>query len=142
MAMVLPLQNIDEKTAEIAFRPAQQVVFLLLPQVQLLDLAGAAQVFHTATRLGAAYELTYCGALPEITSAQGLLLGALRPLETVTKADLVLIPGVSSENRRLHKPLLDEAARVWLGWFYNAHTPIGSICTGAFALGEAGLLDG
>lgn len=140
--MVQPLQNIDEKTTQIAFRSAQQVVFLLLPQVQLLDLAGAAQVFHTATRLGAAYELTYCGEHSEITSAQGLLLGALRPLETVTKADLVLIPGVSSENRRLHKPLLDEVARAWLRQFYSAHTPIGSICTGAFALGEAGLLDG
>ncbi|MFC7479351.1 hypothetical protein ACFQX7_03755 [Luedemannella flava] len=38
-----------------------KVVFLLAPGVHLLDLAGPAQVFHTAAALGAAYGLHYVG---------------------------------------------------------------------------------
>jgi hypothetical protein len=53
----------------------------------------------------------------ELTSAQGLMLGALRPLTVDIAADLVLIPSVSSENGGLHKPLLDEGARTCLANF-------------------------
>src|SRR5689334_22454896 len=92
----------------------KHVIFLLLPQVQLLDLGGPAQVFHTATRLGAEYNLIFCGAEEQITSAQGLLLGGLKPITALPAADLVLIPGISSENDNLNQPLLDEEICHWL----------------------------
>ena len=48
----------------------QRVIFLLLPDVHLLDLAGPAQVFHTATRLGASYQLLFCAHQEALLSAQ------------------------------------------------------------------------
>lgn len=120
----------------------KHVIFLLLPQVQLLDLGGPAQVFYTAARLGAPYELTFCGAQEYLNSAQGLMLGGLQPVGALPSADLVLIPGISTHNDLLSKPLLDDDSRRWLQQVYAAGTPLASVCTGAFALGEAGLLDG
>lgn len=58
----------------------QQVVFLLLDGVELLDLAGPAQVFSIAASLGAPYCLHFCGNISGARSAQGLILGGLEAL--------------------------------------------------------------
>ena len=52
------------------------VVFLLAPRLHLLDLAGPAQAFGTATELGHEYRLLYVGEREEITTAQGICLQA------------------------------------------------------------------
>lgn len=44
----------------------RRVLFLVLPQVNLLDLAGPAQVFHVAARLGIPYKLLFCANQSEI----------------------------------------------------------------------------
>jgi len=50
------------------------VVFLVLPGVQLLDLAGPTQVFDTAARLfGAPYTLLFCSASDEIAQRKGFI---------------------------------------------------------------------
>lgn len=118
----------------------QRVVFLVLEGVELLDLAGPAQVFSMAASLGASYSLHFCGNMGGVRSAQGLFLGQLESLPSISANDLVMVAGVALE--QLNQPLLDVATRDWL---INAHTNgtrIISICTGAIVLGEAGLLDG
>ncbi len=120
----------------------KHVIFLLLPQVQLLDLGGPAQVFYTAARLGAPYKLSFCASQEHVNSAQGLMLGGLQPPGALPPANLLLIPGISSENELLSRPLLDDDIYRWLQQINAAGTPIASVCTGAFALGEAGILDG
>jgi transcriptional regulator GlxA family with amidase domain len=73
----------------------QNVVFFLPSNVQLLDLAGPAQVFDAAIQLGARYTLTFCSHRAMQTSSQGLVLAQLAPLPSVTADDLVIVPGVN-----------------------------------------------
>ncbi|MER8070726.1 helix-turn-helix domain-containing protein [Streptomyces sp. NPDC094034] len=124
-----------------------RTVVLVLPEVNLLDLAGPVQVFDTAAFLGAGYRLEYVSELPETASAQGLRLAGLAALpETVVgPGDLVLVPGprltAGSDRPSAARPLVPEAAVHWLRAAYDAGARIASVCSGAAALGEAGLLD-
>jgi transcriptional regulator GlxA family with amidase domain len=120
----------------------QRVLFLVLPQVNLLDLAGPAQVFHTAARLGMPYRLIFCAHRPEVCSAQGLVFGHLQPLAPVQHGDLVIVPGLQLDSEVARRGLWEPVISRWLRQAYDAGSPIASVCTGAFALGEAGLLDG
>jgi transcriptional regulator GlxA family with amidase domain len=118
----------------------RRVIFLVLPDVQLLDLAGPAQVFDTAARLlGAPYTLSYCAASDEIRSKQQLYLAHLEQLPDIGQNDLILVPGAGTPPFN-DRGLLDTPTKQWLQESYHAGTQIASICTGAMALGEAGLL--
>lgn len=124
----------------IAATVKQRVIFLVLGGVELLDLAGPAQVFSTAASLGAPYSLHFCANNPGVLSAQGLFLGQLEPLPSVCANDLVIVAGVALN--QLNQTLLDADTRCWLFDAHTHGTRIASICTGAAVLGEAGLLDG
>jgi transcriptional regulator GlxA family with amidase domain len=118
---------------------ARRVVLALVEGAEVLDFAGPLQAFHEANGLlpQPGYELLLCAAAGQLSTAQGLCLTALKPLPEVTGQDLVLVPGY-----RLDK---DTPPRELIGWLRRAAQTgarICSICTGAFALGEAGLLDG
>ncbi|MEI2579918.1 GlxA family transcriptional regulator [Scytonema sp. PRP1] len=117
-----------------------RVIFLVLNGVELLDLAGPAQVFSMAASLGAPYSLHFCANNLGVRSAQGLFLGQLEPLPSVCANDVVMVAGVALD--QLNQPLLDSDTRRWLINAYTNGTRIASICTGAIVLGEAGLLDG
>src|SRR5262245_20122988 len=126
--------------AEMRRRAVQprRVIVLLLPEVHLLDLAGPVQAFYEANAFGGAYEILHTAAVPRIRSAQGLVLSELeQPLEP-TSRDLVLVPGIDSST-------LERLTHVPTAWLRKAHASgarLASICSGAFALGSAGLLDG
>jgi transcriptional regulator GlxA family with amidase domain len=120
--------------------PQRRVVFLVLPGVQLLDLAGPTQVFDTAARLfGAPYTLLFCSASDEIRSAQGLHLARLEPLPEIDGNSLILVPGTGASPSN-SRALLDRSAKQWLQESYHAGAQIASICSGTAVLGEAGLL--
>lgn len=118
----------------------QRVIFLVLGGVELLDLAGPAQVFSMAASLGAPYSLHFCANNPLVRSAQGLFLGQLEPLPSVCASDVVMVAGVALD--QLNQPVLDSDTRRWLIDAHTNGTRIASVCTGAVVLGEAGLLDG
>jgi transcriptional regulator GlxA family with amidase domain len=117
-------------------------VFLLLPNLNLLDLAGPLQVFQAAAHMGASYQVVFCASQPELVCAQGLTVAYVGPLQEIEKGDIVLVPGVSLEGRELDVRGVDQATIRWLTESYQAGAHIASVCTGAFVLGEAGLLDG
>lgn len=117
----------------------RRVLFLVLPHVHVLDLAGAVQVFFEASGLGGSYGLRYVGAGDSVVTAQGLRLAALEPLPEVDPGDVVFVPGTDS--RRLGD-LADHVPVRWLRSARDAGATVCSVCTGAFALGIAGLLDG
>lgn len=110
---------------------------LVLPDVHLLDLSGPVQALYEANGFGADYRLTFCARAKEIVSAQGLALGRLAALPPADAVDLVLVPGtVSAKLDRLEVPVR---------WLRDAHAHgarIASVCSGAFALAQAGLLAG
>src|SRR5690606_10675752 len=76
-----------------ADRIVTQVVFLLVPGVHLLDLAGPAQVFATAADDGYGYQLHYVAERAEVPTAQGLPVRAAVHWPRLTPADLVIVPG-------------------------------------------------
>jgi len=118
----------------------RRVVFLLLPKVHLLDLAGPAQAFHAATNHGAGYELRFCASSTETSSAQGLIFKTETELPEVRRDDLIVIPGQWS--KYMNGPLLTARIKAWLRDAYKSGAHLASVCSGAFALGEAGFLNG
>ena len=125
-----------EITAPARFRE-RRVLVVLNPDVHLQDMAGPVQVFDEASRLGGAYSLSYCGLDSAVRSAQGLLLAGLQPLPAPRETDLVLVPGTESAKLDALAAPVD-----WLRAASEAGARIASVCTGAFALARAGLLDG
>jgi transcriptional regulator GlxA family with amidase domain len=85
------------------------------------------------------YTILFCAASEEIRSTRRLYLSHLQPLPEIDGSDLVLVPG-TGKSPLDGQTLLDAAIRRWLQESYQAGAHIASICTGASALGEAGLL--
>lgn len=112
-----------------------RVVALALPEVVAFDLAIPAQVFgHHDERLR--YSFTTCSVRPgAVPSTTGYAVEARCGLEALAEADTVVVPGYAPHDPPA-PPVLDalRAAAV-------RGTRMVSVCTGAFALAAAGLLD-
>jgi transcriptional regulator GlxA family with amidase domain len=117
------------------------VVFLLAPQLHLLDLAGPAQAFSTAADLGHDYQLRYVGEREDIPTAQGISLRAELSWPDLGPDDLIVIPGWRSPAHESHVKF-SGATLDRLRAHHHGGGIVASVCAGAFALGQAGLLDG
>jgi transcriptional regulator GlxA family with amidase domain len=118
-----------------------QVVFLLVPKLHLLDLAGPAQVFSTANDLGYGYELSYVAEVDEIPTAQGVPVKARLEWPELGPDDLIVVPGWRSPSLSPVPPI-GPATRQRLRSHHAGGGSVASVCSGADALGAAGLLDG
>ncbi len=118
-----------------------RVVFLLSPNLHLLDLAGPAQVFSTAADLGCDYQLSYAAEQEDVPTAQGAVLRAEVRWPRVGPGDLVLVPGWRAWDLRPRNGPGPRAIDL-LREHYAAGGTVASVCAGADALGRAGLLDG
>ncbi|MDX6250758.1 MAG: hypothetical protein QOF10_4118 [Kribbellaceae bacterium] len=118
-----------------------KVVFLLVPKLHLLDLAGPAQAFSTANDLGCGYDLYYVAEVDEIVTAQGVPIKAEREWPDLGPADLIVVPGWRSPKLSPHTPI-GAATKQRLRSHHAAGGRVASVCSGADALGAAGLLDG
>ena len=125
-------------------RFAKRVWFLVSPRTGLLNLAGPWEVFgHANEVIGReVYDLEALGpSAPIAYTRHGLTLGGLRPLPARPgrMPDVVIVAGASPVN-----PLPSDQAPIvqWLRRYCWRIPTIVSICTGAFILGEAGILDG
>lgn len=125
-------------------RSPKRVWFLVAPRTGLLNIGGPWEVLgHANEVLGrTAYELTLVGPSgPTIPTRHGLVVGGVRPLprSTTRPPDVAIVTGGSPRT-----PVPEAEARL-ASWLRRHHAGIGtivSICTGAFVLGAAGLLDG
>ncbi|MFC7550353.1 GlxA family transcriptional regulator [Plantactinospora sp. GCM10030261] len=118
-----------------------RVVFLLLPRLHLLDLAGPAQVFSTAADEGLDYRLHYVAERAEVMTAQGLPVRASVDWPALDPADLVVVPGWQAPHLLGTGPMTAATGRRLAG-HHAAGGIVASVCSGADALGRAGLLDG
>jgi transcriptional regulator GlxA family with amidase domain len=118
-----------------------KVVFLLAPGLHLLDLAGPAQAFSSAADYGQDYELRYVGEQEDVPTTQGVPLRASTSWPSLTPDDLVLVPGWRAASPD-HRVKFGSQTLEWLHEHHRFGGTVASVCAGAFALGEAGLLDG
>jgi transcriptional regulator GlxA family with amidase domain len=118
-----------------------QVVFVLVPGVHLLDLAGPAQVFSTANGLGLGYRLSFIAEREVVRSAQGLPVQTETNWPALGSDDLVVVPGWTGDTLAGTGPLTPATLRALSAHHHGGGT-VASVCAGADALGRAGLLDG
>jgi transcriptional regulator GlxA family with amidase domain len=112
-----------------------RVAILVVDGVLPLDFGIPAQVFLERPWLP--YRTTLCGERPQIAVATGYSLVVPGTLADVRRADTVIVPGVVDHGRVFSDDVLDA-----LRYVHRRGRRVVSICTGAFALAAAGLLDG
>ena len=118
------------------------VAMALFPDFLLLDMAGPLEVFSIANRYlppAQHYRILTLGTEPgPLRASNGVMVQADLLLEQALDAyDLLLVPGGPGAYNECHPALLP-----WLKAAVPRARRFGSICTGAFVLGYAGLLDG
>lgn len=119
--------------------PARSVVILVYEGAKLLDVAGPADVFGEANRMGADYRIAVVspdGA--DVTTSVGIRLSVDGGPELAAAADTVIVAGADLYPSTTVPRALADAART----LSRDARRLASICTGAFILAEAGLLDG
>ena len=127
-----------------ADRIVTQVVFLLVPRVHLLDLAGPAQVFSTAADFGAAYELRYVAEQEDVPTARVCRCGAdtTWPDARRRRPGRGARAGASPTAQPAQRPPTVDAPAGCAEHHDRGGGIVASVCAGADALGRAGLLDG
>jgi len=124
-------------------RSTRRVWFLVVPHIGVLDVAGPWEVLgHANDVLGrVAYELEAFGPrAPAVETRHGLIVGGIRPLPSSAERlpDVAIVAGAPV--RPL--PAVDTGLVPWLRRVHARIPIVVSICTGAFVLGAAGVLDG
>lgn len=125
--------------------PMKQVVIVLYDDVQLMDVAGPAEVLSVANALSETplYELHYFSIYEQqsVKTSAGTNLSC-RPISefSLEKIDLLIIPG--GHNFVVLQRLADEHFMQQIARLCALADIKASICMGSFFLGELGLLDG
>ena len=122
-------------------------VLILIPDgSQLLDVAGPAQVVETARLIGAPYELHFVGTAEQRRTKLGLRFAGIEKLPKPQENDWIVVAGQAAYDPttrcvNVRNPFASEEERDWLAQAHAKGARLSSVCSGAFALGEAGALD-
>jgi transcriptional regulator GlxA family with amidase domain len=118
----------------------RRVVITGPPPVQILDVAGPLEVFSNVS--GYTVQLANPGTERTLKTNRGILLGDATPIAEFDGPDgaidtLIVVGGPGAESG-----IYDPAFVAWITKAAKRSRRIASICTGAFLLAKAGLLDG
>jgi len=127
--------------------PTRRISLLIFPRVHLMNIAGPLDVFTRASvgltrggkRGSPAYEieLLTMDDLPLVTASGLRLVGGRQWTQAAARIDTLLLIAGSELDSSLAPEL-----RAWLRESADRVRRIGSVCSGAFALAAAGILDG
>lgn len=123
------------------------VGILIFPEVEILDFCGPFEVFATTVSAAESngnpparlFEVLAIAEHPDVLACRGgLLVQPNRTLDDHPPLDIIVIPGgYGTEPLMKNRVVLD-----WIAGQRRGGALTTSVCTGAFLLGAAGLLDG
>ena len=123
-------------------KTSKTIAILALPGMQLLDVSGPLDVFAQANletgREAYALKVVACEAGPVSSSSGARLLPDAVVGEPLGALDTFIVAGAPHAASMHYKPEL----LAWIRHSAGQARRFGSVCTGAFALAAAGLLDG
>jgi transcriptional regulator GlxA family with amidase domain len=119
---------------------ARRIVIVVFPGVHTLDVTGPLEVFDTAGRFAdRPYRVEVVAAQREVRTSSGLGLVAHRSFREVRgPIDTLLVAGSTDPRAALH----DEELIRFLERARRRSRRVAGVCTGAFLLARAGILDG
>ena len=120
----------------------QKVAFIIPPTVELLDLAGPVQVFTEAKFYGFEIDIEFYQFQDAPISTAGLGFEKIKNYKEakLKEGDFVFVPGMDNDYVNSIPFKAEREFFKWLKECSDKKVIPCSICTGAFALGHAGLL--
>ncbi|MGW6740714.1 GlxA family transcriptional regulator [Streptomyces sp. NPDC055025] len=113
-----------------------RIVTLILPTVLMLDMAAPTQIFGQLG--GGRYRFELAGLRKgRVMTSTGAEIMTERGLEALQDADSIVVPGLDRYSTASYPGVTEALLQA-----HHRGARIMSICTGAFVLAEAGLLDG
>lgn len=121
-----------------------KIVFLILPEIHLLDMAGPVQVFQEAADYGANVVIDYCSFMDGLQTSGAMPFGVLKSFQNIKlrSGDYLIIPGASISSIIERGSFYPQPLVHWVQQAYNSGVQLVSICTGAFFLASLGMLNG
>lgn len=123
---------------------AKQILFVIYPGFELLDLSGPMSVFSTANALRGEdiYQSLVCSGLGgPVRSGAGVEVLS-RPIHSVAIDQTSTVLVVGADEQPLQRANCDRALIGWLSDNCGSAERFGSVCSGTFLLHAAGLLSG
>ena len=120
----------------------QKVAFIIPPTVELLDLSGPVQVFVEAKFYGFEIDIEFYQYQDNPVSTAGLGFENIKHFTEakLKEGDFVFVPGMDNDYVNSIPFKAEREFFKWLKDCSDNKVTICSICTGAFALGQSGLL--
>jgi signal transduction histidine kinase len=124
--------------------PTRTIEIVAFPDVQLLDVTGPLQVFASANEISrvsgqpAPYAIRLVAKASPVVSSCGLAVLAQGLSSQQRPIDTLIVAGGAG----VHEASRDKRLISWLAERASAARRVASVCTGAFVLGAAGLLNG
>lgn len=123
----------------------KQVGILIFDDVEELDFVGPWEVFQMANEVARYFgenEPLHNRLISpdgqDITAVKGMRVGAHASMDDVDALDVLLVPG----GQGTRAVIQDASIMDWIGRVAPGCEWVTSVCTGAFVLSKAGLLDG